>query len=103
MATLIVWTATCASVLVAFTIALWAGFRFASVLPKIAFFVAACLSGIILFSIVSALLATVLRVDADLLRAAVRKQALTVTVGVLIAAYVGAWQVRRIVLGMSKP
>jgi hypothetical protein len=103
MATVIVWTATGASVLVAFTIALWASFRFASTLPKIAFFVAACLFGIILFSIVSALLATVMPVDADLLHTAVRKQALTVTVGVVIAAYVGAWQVRRIVLGMSKP
>lgn len=103
MVTLIVWTATCASVLVAFTIALWAGFRFASILPKIASFIAACLIGIILFSIISALLATMVSVDADLLHTAVRKQALTITVCVLIAAYVGVWQVRRIVLGMSKP
>jgi hypothetical protein len=103
LATLIVWTATCASVLVAFSIALWAGFRFASSLPKIAFLVVACLIGIMLFLIVSALLATVMPVDAYLLHTAVRKQALIVTVGVIAAAYVGIWRVRRIVLGMSKP
>jgi hypothetical protein len=101
--TLIVWTATCNSVLVAFAIALWAGFRFVSILPRIAFFVVACVIGIVLFSIVSALLTTVMPVDADLLHAAVRKQALTVTLGVVIAAYVGAWQVRRIVFNMHKP
>jgi hypothetical protein len=92
-----VWVATGVCMAVSLSISFLGGRRYATFWPKFFFFAAASLVGIFLFPFFSGLWQGVAPQQEHLIDPAFRKQAWTVTGGVIVMAYFGAWRLQEVI------